>query len=134
MEILSAINSSIDTLKKIKELSESLKNTEMKQLVADLSNELADTKLAVAELKSEILALKEENAALKVNKEKQDKPEIKWGCYIFDGDDSRLYCTTCYDLKGIRVLTTRLTPISRRCNNCKSELTRQCVSSLITMR
>jgi hypothetical protein len=48
-------------------------------------------------------------------------PRIKWGCYQFDGED-RLFCTACYDTKGLKIQTTRLNSNFRQCPNCKAKL------------
>lgn len=123
MEIITAITASLELLKKLKEVSKNIKDAEIKNLIADISNQLADTKLAAVALKQEIIALKEENAELKAQKEKKEEPKVKWGCYYFEDDpEQRLYCPTCYDTKGIKVLTTRATSNYRLCNNCNSPI------------
>jgi|GEM_PF-1088466 cell division protein FtsB len=117
MDILSAINTTMNTLKKLKEVNEALKSVEIKQLVADLSDQLADAKLAAADLKGEIADLKEENAALKVNNAKEELPQIKDGCYFFRKDRNRLFCPTCYDRDGKKFLVADVL-FTKKCNNC----------------
>lgn len=119
MDILKAINGSIELLKKLNELTASMKQIEIKTLIADLSNQLADAKLAAADMKQEIVTLKEENTALKAHKNREEKPSIKWGCYYFENDQTRLFCPTCYDTKGQKILTSRATGNYRMCNACK---------------
>ena len=106
MDIVSSINTSMLLLDRLMKISDHIKEAEFKNILADMHNELADAKLAAATLKEQIITLKEENAALKQEKYREEKPNIKWGCYYFDDDDSRLYCTACYNSKGMKSLTT----------------------------
>jgi hypothetical protein len=74
----------------------------MKNLLADLSNELADAKLQIAGLKELLVSQTEEIRALKrAAPEANEKPSLKFGNYQFKGDDG-LYCTACYDTKGAK--------------------------------
>jgi hypothetical protein len=120
MDIISPINNSLSLLKRLREISENIREAEIKSVIADLTNELAEVKLAAANLKEQIVTLREENASLRHHKSSEEKPDIKWGCYYFDNDNSRLYCTACYDSKGTKSLTTRIDSDTRRCNVCKS--------------
>ena len=105
MDIVSSINTSMLLLDRLMKISDHIKEAEFKNILADMHNELADAKLAgFATLKEQIITLKEENAALKQEKYREEKPNIKWGCYYFDDDDSRLYCTACYNSKGMKRL------------------------------
>jgi len=47
------------------------------------------------------------------------KPRLKWGCYEFDGEEG-LFCTACYDTKGQKIRTTRLSSKFRQCPVCKA--------------
>lgn len=38
---------------------------------------------------------------------KQRSPGIQWGCYQFD-DEDKLFCTACYDTKGLKNGALRL--------------------------
>ncbi len=122
MDIISSINNSMSLLSRLRKISQNIKEAEIRNVIADLSNELADVKLAAADLKEQVLALKEENASLKHHKSTEEKPKIKWGCYYFDDDDSRLYCTACYDSKGAKSLTNRIDTQFRRCNVCNATI------------
>jgi hypothetical protein len=118
MDIILPINNSMLLLDRLIKISKNIREAEFKNILADLHNELADAKLAAATLKEEIITLKAENATLKHQISNKEKPAIKWGCYYFDGDDSRLYCTACYDSKGMKSLTTRISTRFRHCNVC----------------
>ena len=58
MDIISSINNSIAILKRLKEISDNVKEAEIRNVIADLSNELADVKLAAADLKEQIVVLR----------------------------------------------------------------------------
>jgi hypothetical protein len=120
MDIISPINNSLTLLKRLKVISENIKEAEFKNLLADLSMEIADAKLAEADLKEQIVTLREENSALKTHKAPTEKPEIRFGCYYFDGDNSRLYCSACFDSKGAKSLTSKGPVGYRICGVCKA--------------
>lgn len=122
MDIISTINNSLRLLSRLRDISNNIKESEIKNVIADLSNEIADVKLAAAQLKEEILKLKEENSELRHQKARDEKPSIKWGCYYFNGDETRLYCTACYDTKGQKSLTNRVNTRFRHCPVCKANI------------
>ena len=105
VEVLAGIDRSIGLVKRLLEISKNVSEAKFRNLLADLLNELADSKLKIAALKEELAAQAEEIRELKRTPDAKSKPSMKWGCYKFDGDD-RLYCTACYDTKGRRVSTT----------------------------
>lgn len=119
MDVISAVGNSIALLNQLNEISKKINNAELKNAIADLTNELADVKLAAADLKEQIATLKDENATLKHQKLPKEKPKIKWGCYYFDEDPSRLFCPGCYDSKGQKHLTSRATSNHRFCTVCR---------------
>jgi hypothetical protein len=49
--------------------------------------------------------------------EKKEKPSVKWGAFVFEGDES-LYCPFCYNNKGLKMLTSRVDTRTRRCTSC----------------
>ncbi len=122
MDIISPLNNSLALLGRLREISNNIKEAEIRNIIADLSNELADAKLAAAELKEQIALLKEENLDLRHQQSTVKKPEIKWGCYYFDNDETRLYCSACYDTKGVRSLTQRVMSKYRKCNVCNATI------------
>jgi hypothetical protein len=117
---LSAINTSITLVGRLREISKNMEQAELKAIIADLANELADAKLKMASLKDESVALREERAFLDA-KAAGEKPKVQWGCYIFEGD-GRLYCPACYDTSGKKHLTTRVDSHKPRCCVCQTEL------------
>ena len=54
VDIVAAIQTSIEVVKKLRELSTKVDNAEFKMLLADLSSELGDAKLEAANLKVEL--------------------------------------------------------------------------------
>lgn len=94
-EVLSAIQSAIDIVGKLRNLSKKIENAEIKMLLADLSNDLADAKLEVANLKIELAKNKEElqeKTSLLENGE-LEKPIVCEGAYQFKDDPGFfLYC------------------------------------------
>jgi regulator of replication initiation timing len=119
-DVLAVINHSISLVSRLREISKNIQQAEIKNLLADLSNELADAKMQVASLKERVAELTEENRGLKaVRSESKEKPTIQWGCYKFEGDEG-LYCTGCYDSKGMKSLTHRRNSRFRYCPVCKT--------------
>ena len=58
MDIVAAIQNSIEIVGKLRALAKKVQDADFKMLVADLSNELADAKLEVATLKAELAEAK----------------------------------------------------------------------------
>jgi hypothetical protein len=115
---VASVKAAIETLGKLRDLTKTMQNVELKTTIARLDNELADTQMKLAELKREIITLQEENESLRgVKTEKHTK---KWGCYMFEGDPE-MYCPGCY-AKGKKSPTTRLSSKFRKCSVCQATL------------
>jgi hypothetical protein len=123
MDIVTAITTSIGLTQRLREISKNIADAEFKNLLADLSSELADMKLAAAGLKERIAQLQEENALLKKTTPPAEEMPIgrKWGCYQFSGDDG-LYCPGCWDSKRMKSSTTRINTKYRLCTVCQTPL------------
>ena len=120
MDVLATLTHSISLVGRLREISKNLSEAEFKNLLADLSSELADAKIHIAELKTQLAALAEESRSLKVAaSENKQKPSQKWGCYQFEGEQG-LFCTACYDSRGAKSLTNRLSSTRRSCPVCKA--------------
>ena len=127
-DIVTAIQSAIDIVGKLRALSKKIEDAEFKMLLADLSGELADAKLEVANLKMELAKAKEqlqEKTEL-INRKQTEKPTLCEGAYQFP-DDSGFFCTACYDTKKQRVRVTALSgPFSDfgkwQCPSCQAVL------------
>ena len=118
--VISAIKESITHVHKLQKITKKLEQAEAKAALAELANHLADAKLKMAELKEQIATLQDQNDALRSRTDGK-KPSVKWGCYIFDEDDT-LYCPACFDTKGKKHLTTRVDSRRRQCSVCHTTL------------
>lgn len=122
MDIISNLNNSISIVSRLIEISKNISEAEFKNLLADLSLELADAKLELANLKEELALLKQKNAELERAKpENKQKPTLLWGCYKFEGEEG-LFCTACYDTKGLKSQTNRVSSNFRSCPVCKATI------------
>ncbi|AEX22256.1 hypothetical protein [Vibrio sp. EJY3] len=59
-DILSSISTALSLTSRLREISKSIEDAEFKNLLADLSLELADAKLKIADLTSENAELREQ--------------------------------------------------------------------------
>ena len=122
MDPISAIDHAITLARRLREISKNVAEAEFKNVLADLSNGLADARLEIAALKEQLAARSEEVRLLKAaTSAPVEKPVVKWGCYQFDGDDG-LYCTACFDTKRQKNRVTRLNTQFRQCPVCKALL------------
>ena len=120
-DIIGGINNAIALVARLREVSKNISDVEFKNLLADLSGELADAKLQIADLKERLALQAQEIQSLKrADLSAKPKPSgTQWGCYRFDGDDG-LYCTSCYDSKGLKSRTNRVNSRSRACPVCRA--------------
>jgi hypothetical protein len=123
MDIITTISTSIILAKRLREISKNIEDAEFKNLLADLSSELAGLKLEAASLKERIAALQDENVLLKQTAQPADEKPIarKLGCYQFHGGDG-LYCPACWNSKRKKYSTTRVNSNFRRCSVCQAQL------------
>ena len=101
-EIIGSISAAITTAKRLNEISKNIRNAEFKNLLADLSMELADTKLRLSKLIEENSELKEELSKLKQSKSGADELIFKDGLYYKNGGDGP-FCPGCYDDKRKKI-------------------------------
>lgn len=112
-----AINEAVALLGRIRGLV--TEQSELKAVVAELAEQLAESKLKTADLKSLFADLRAELT--------REKPTEKQGCYVFDGDEN-LYCPYCFTTDGRKCAT--LPPFGGRncpddcrlCPSCKTEV------------
>ncbi len=107
MDIIPSISTAIDIVKKLRELDRKVSEADFKILLANLTSELGDAKLNAANLKIELAEAKarvEEFERLATQRASAD-PELHEGTYVF-GDQTRHYCTGCYDTTGRKILLT----------------------------
>lgn len=112
VDVVSAIQTSIEVVKKLRELSKKIGDAEFKMLLADLSSELGDAKLEAANLKAQLAELKSINTDLsqKLLARESSKPIVTEGVYSFADDPDGRFCTGCFDTKERRVRVTQQHP------------------------
>lgn len=126
MDIVAVLQSAIESVGKLRELSKKVEEADFKMLVADLSCDLANAKLEAAHLKIELSNLTDENAELRnrLNTRETKMPSVSEGVYIFEGEDGH-YCTACFDVHG-RMVRLASTPsqfqhlVRWQCPACKA--------------
>jgi hypothetical protein len=122
MDVVAGLTNAIGIVSRIREISKNIEQAEFKNLLADLSMELADAKLQVVGLKEQVAELQQRNSELaRARPENKQKPKLKWGCYQFEGEEG-LFCTACYDTKGVKSQTSRVTSRFRLCPVCNATL------------
>jgi hypothetical protein len=128
-DVLVLISAAIDTVKRLRDVSQRIKNADAKNAVADLSMALADIKMEVAALKEENLRLKEELDALGKQADLRSKLELRDDVYYFTesvgGRPDGPYCPRCLDaddkLIPVKKLTGYFVTFGRwSCPNCES--------------
>lgn len=126
IEAVQALQTSIEIVGKLRELSKKVGDADFKMLLADLSSELGEAKLEAANLKSELAALREENSGLKQRLERRDndKPIYTDAVYKFEGEEGA-FCTSCFDIGQRKVRVRELTgPFQAfgkyECPSCKA--------------
>lgn len=122
METYSAIDNALALVRRLREVAKNVREAEIRNALADLSIELAKAKAQIAQLTAENVTLKERLAMVEERRlAERPRPTIKWGCYKFEGEEG-LYCPACYDTKGVKHLTTRLSATRRQCVVCRTEM------------
>ena len=122
MDIISPIDNALALLTRLKETSGNITETEVKDILEELNLELANAKLVATELQAQIDKPQEKDSALEKPEQTEEKPKIKNGCYYFNDAISWLYCSVCYDSKGVKS-QTQLGPAGYRiCRVCKASL------------
>jgi len=121
-DTITTISLAISSAKRLRDISKNIGAAEFKNVLANLLSELADAKVEMAALKNQLAEQAEEIRLLKAaDPAERERPlGVKWGCYEFVGEGEKLYCTACYDLKGVKILVTRLDSEFRQCPVCKA--------------
>src|ERR1051326_445586 len=85
--------------------------------VLEKENTSLSIRLRDAEKKNESLAME-----LALLKRTAEKPTMKWGCMVFEGDEN-LYCPACFYNGGRKIPTSRATGgRTRFCAVCKTSI------------
>lgn len=125
MDVVKAIQSSIEIVAKLRKLVKLVEDAEAKMLLADLTDKLADAKLDAAHLKMQIAELTDANRSMANQQVVSDlKPVVFEEAYRFADDDS-LFCTACFDTQRKKIRLTEMSgPFKvfgkRSCPVCKA--------------
>jgi regulator of replication initiation timing len=107
--VITSINNGITLVQRLREISKNIEDAEFKNVLADLSLEMSDTKLALAQVTEENAKLKSELTKLKHSQgDSQTNLVFKEFAYYTDSDDGP-FCSGCYDTKKQRI---RLSPVT----------------------
>lgn len=131
-DVLSLVGTAIDTVKKLKEIAEKVKDADSRNLIADLSLALADLKIEIARLKEENLGLQTKLKQLATQDGRADL-ETRDGVLFLkkeatNGRAVGPYCPNCFETtrKLILMQDLRDTPFHSfgnfRCSACKAHL------------
>jgi hypothetical protein len=122
------IGAAIDLCKKAGEAALKVRDAELKNLIGDLSLNLAHLKTQLADMQEENLRLKKELQEKAASANAQPNLELRDSAYYFKGpqDDRPAgpYCTRCFDVDKTLVLLSEVTRQFKvlgkyKCNNCK---------------
>ena len=110
-DLITGITSALDIAKKLRDLNKKVGEAEYKMLLADLTSELGDAKLEAANMKIELAEVRAKNSELEaaLSRRADSEPELHEHAYVF-GDNTRHYCTACYDRSGKKSLLTENMP------------------------
>lgn len=101
-ELLTAIDTSIGIMKKLKTLNDKVKDADFRMLLADLSIELANSKSSVADLLNENRILKEKIKEMETAASKVDKLIFRNNAYYSENGEGP-FCPACYDSKNKKI-------------------------------
>ena len=94
IDLVSSIFTSIEIVKKLRELDRKGSEADFKILLADLTSELGDAKLNAANLNIDLAGAKDRIQQFErlLTQRASAEPVVHEGAYIF-GDESRHYCS-----------------------------------------
>jgi septal ring factor EnvC (AmiA/AmiB activator) len=109
---LRSISSAIDLAKRLIDIGEKSKNSELILAIANLNLELSNAKLALANSIGEMAELKAENADLKqrikdLEKQSEEKLVLKGELY-YTAEGDGPFCTACQDSKHQKIRVREL--------------------------
>jgi len=118
-----SIQAAIELARRLKQLSEKLRDVELKNMAADLSLQLADVKVRLAEVLDENGRLKARLLLFESHSSRAEALVIRGGLYFSNSGDGP-FCTHCYDTKQKVIrLTKEKAPFNQfgdyKCPSCK---------------
>ena len=110
-DVISTIQFSLEIVKKLRNLNETIKDADIKTLLAELQSELVDAKLEVVGLKEKMAEIMTKNAELtrQLEARTSEQPEPMDGGYRFG--DKGPYCIKCFETSSKKILLPRATGI-----------------------
>ncbi len=119
---IGAVNKSIETVKRLREIDLKMQAAEYKDTLADLLTNMADLKIQLMELQEENLSLQKIIAGQDKQTELRKAFELKDHVYNLKGEIYGYkpgdYCPHCFESKGIPLVLTPSWP-GLKCNTCK---------------
>ncbi len=127
-EIATAVQTAstlISLTKEAKKIADSLKQAELKAMLADIISAAANVKLELADANEEIVRLKQRNAELEAFEDISKIIEITSGSTILKEDYRGIkagtyLCPACYSAKKILVPVARDVSHAAKCPHCGS--------------
>lgn len=125
MDVISSINNAISLAQRLREISKNIEDAEFKNVLADLSHEIADTKLALAVMTEENANLKNELTTLRNSKGQSSNMKFEEFAY-FESNGDGPFCPGCYDSSGTIIRLSKLSGAftafgSHTCPSCKEK-------------
>ena len=127
-EIATAVQTAstlITLTKKAKKIADTLKQAELKAMLAEIISAAADVKLELADANGKIVSLKERIAELEAFEDISEKIEITSGRTILKEDHKGIkagtyLCPACYAARKLLVPVARNVSPAAKCPNCGS--------------
>jgi hypothetical protein len=99
MDVLSMVGTAVGTIQKLREVSDKIKNADMRSLLADLQMQVADIKIEAARLKQENSdlqqALKQEQERKATAKKLVHREGVLWLTSPEPGENPGPFCPNC---------------------------------------
>jgi len=122
--VITSINNAITLAQRLREISKNIEDAEFKNVLADLSLEIADTKLSLAQVTEENAQLKSELTKLKHSRGETESELIYKDFAYYSESEDGPFCSGCYDTKKQKIRLTAETGHfktfgSHKCPICK---------------
>lgn len=122
MTIFDPITQSQSLVKQLQATLNNVNNLETNNLLNILESQLQQIKSNTSSLQQEITELhNKQSITTKKTATDTFKPEIKSGCYIFEGEKG-YFCPKCYDEHNNKRATARLNSKLRICPACRTSI------------
>lgn len=121
--VITSINNAITLAQRLREISKNIEDAEFKNILADLSLEIADTKLSLAQVTEENAQLKSELTKLKHSRGESKSELIYKGFAYYSDSDDGPFCSGCYDTNKSKIRLSEIPKdfsdlASHKCPSC----------------